>query len=174
MSRKVPANLLREKSPKPSDSPDTVKKSGTGDSYADILKNGAVEGMRNHTATKLIGHLLGKGNSEAVVWELVKQWNADKNTPSLDETELRKTFDSIAKLESQNQNQQEKIDVADFFDTTEKIIAEHDESFIKIPFAADNLSTSWNLHEWWSYRGSFLSTRRYPISKQDNAGKQYR
>ena len=94
--------------------------------------------MRNHTATKLIGYLLGKGNGEAVVWELVKQWNAEKNAPSLDEMELRKTFNSIAKLESQNK--EEKIDVADFFDTTEKIISEHDESFIKIPFAANNLS----------------------------------
>jgi len=128
----------KKKSPKSSDSHDTVKKSGTNDSYADILRNGAVEGMRNHTTTKLIGHLLGKGNSEDVVWELVKQWNTEKNNPSLDELELRKTFDSIAKLDSQKQ--EENINVADFFDTTEKIIAEHDESFIKIPFAADNLS----------------------------------
>ena len=128
----------KKKSPKSSDNHDTVKKSGTGDSYADILRNGAREGMRNHTATKLIGYLLGKGNGEALVWELVKQWNAEKNAPSLDEMELRKTFNSIAKLDSQKK--EEKIDVADFFDTTEKIISEHDESFIKIPFAANNLS----------------------------------
>ena len=122
--------------------------------------------MRNHTATKLIGHLLGKGNSEDVVWELVKQWNANKNTPSLDETELRKTFNSIAKLESQNQNQQEKINVADFFDTTERIIAEHDESFIKIPFAADNLS---NLETYMN--GGLIGGRFYLLGGIPSASK---
>jgi replicative DNA helicase len=104
----------------------------------DILKDGAQEGQRNHTATKLIGHLLGKGNDEAVIWEMVKQWNVGKNNPALDERELRKCFDSIAKLEAQKQKK--KINVADFFDTTEKIITEHDESYIKIPFATNNLS----------------------------------
>ena len=156
----------KEKPPKPSDNLDTAKKPGTGDSYADILRNGAREGMRNHTATKLIGYLLGKGNSEDVVWELVKQWNADKNSPALDETELRKTFNSIAKLESQNQNQQEKIDVADFFDTTDKIIAEHDESFIKIPFAADNLS---NLETYMN--GGLIGGRFYLLGGIPSASK---
>ena len=31
----------KKKPPKPSENPNTVKKSGTGDSYADILRNGA-------------------------------------------------------------------------------------------------------------------------------------
>ena len=162
--RESASKPAREKHPKPSDTPNTVKKSGTGDSYADILRNGAKEGMRNHTATKLIGYLLGKGNGEAVVWEMVKQWNAEKNAPSLDEMELRKTFNSIAKLESQNK--EEKIDVADFFDTTEKIISEHDESFIKIPFAADNLS-----HLEASMNGGLIGGRFYLLGGIPSASK---
>jgi replicative DNA helicase len=156
----------KEKTPNLSNNPDMAKKSGNSDSYVDILKYGAREGMRNHTATKLIGHLIAKGNDEAVVWELIKQWNAEKNNPSLDEFELRKTFDSIAKLESQNQDQQEKIDVADFFDTTKRIIAEHDESFIKIPFAADNLS---NLETYMN--GGLIGGRFYLLGGIPSASK---
>ena len=91
-----------EKPPKPSDNPNTVRKPADGESYADILKNGAQQGHRNHTAAKLIGHLLGKGNDETVVWEMVKQWNTGKNNPPLDETELRKTFESIKDLNDKN------------------------------------------------------------------------
>jgi len=156
----------KEKSPRPSDDLDTAKKPSTGNSYADILKNGVREGMRNHTATKLIGYLLKNVNSEDVVWELVKQWNTDKNTPALDETELRNTFNSIASLESQNKDQQENIDVADFFDTTVKIIAEHDESFIKIPFAADNLS---NLETYMN--GGLIGGRFYLLGGIPSASK---
>ena len=29
--------------------------------YADLLKSGAIEGMRNQSATKLVGHLFAKG-----------------------------------------------------------------------------------------------------------------
>ena len=80
---------------KPSKNANTASKGKAKGDYMDILKNGAVEGMRNHTATKLIGHLFGKGNDENVVWELVKQWNASKNNPPLDEDELFKCFESI-------------------------------------------------------------------------------
>jgi hypothetical protein len=79
-----------KKPPKLADSANKAIKSDDGDSYADILINGAQEGMRNHTATKLIGHLLGKGIDESETWELVKQWNIGKNNPPLDETELPK------------------------------------------------------------------------------------
>ncbi len=132
------SKTAKEKPLKPSDNLDTVKKPGTGDTYADILANGAQEGQRNHMATKLIGHLLGKGNDEAIVWEMVKQWNIAKNNPSLDETELRKTFDSISKLNSKNGKKEQgkkDIDVKQFLDTQSRVSAEYDEQYFRIPFA---------------------------------------
>lgn len=128
----------KKEPPKPSKSVDTASKSGAQGDYADILNNGAVEGMRNHTATKLIGHLLGKGNDEAMVWELVRQWNAGKNNPPLDETELRKSFDSITKLHDKNgkkESEKKDIDVKQFLDTQSKVVAEYDEQYFRVPFA---------------------------------------
>ena len=101
-----------EKPPKPSQDLHAVRKPADSESYADVLKNGAQQGHRNHSAAKLIGHLLGKGNDESVIWEMVKQWNAAKNNPPLDENELRKTFDSIKDLNAKNgKKEKEKKDV---------------------------------------------------------------
>lgn len=128
---------------KPSNTVDTASKAAIGDTYTDILKNGAQQGNRNHTAAKLIGHLLGKGNDETVVWELLKQWNVGKNNPPLDETELRKSFDSISKLNSKNaKKDQEKkdIDVGEFLDTVKRVTEEYDEQYFRVPFAGTMLS----------------------------------
>ena len=133
----------KEKPPKPSENADTASKPATGDPYADILKNGAQQGKRNHTAARLIGHLLGKGNDETVVWEMVKQWNAAKNKPPLDQTELRKTFESIRDLNSKNakkEKEKKDIDVAQFLDTETRVTAEYDEQYVRIPFAGISAS----------------------------------
>jgi replicative DNA helicase len=98
-----------------------------------------VEGNRNHTATKLAGHLLAKGLPEDEAWAMLKMWNSDKNNPSLDESELCKTFDSVAKLDSRNQKQDKKINVAEFLDSTKKVVYEYSENYNKIPFAGGNL-----------------------------------
>jgi KaiC/GvpD/RAD55 family RecA-like ATPase len=129
---------VKEKSPKPSKTVNTASKSKAQGDYAEILNNGAVEGMRNHTATKLIGHLFGKGNEEAVVWEMVKQWNSSKIRPPLDETELRKSFDSIRKLHGKNgkkEPEKKVIDVKQFLDTQSRVAAEYDEQYFRVPFA---------------------------------------
>ena len=131
-----------KKLPKPSDDPITVSTPADSESYADILKNGAQQGHRNHSAAKLIGHLLGKGNDETVVWEMVKQWNTAKNTPALDEAELRKTYESIRDLNRKNtkkENKKEEIDVTSLLDTEEKVIAEYDKDYVRVPFAAGDL-----------------------------------
>jgi hypothetical protein len=121
-----PSKPAKGKPPKTSESPDTESKPAVVDAYADILKNGAQEGQRNHTTTKLIGHLFGKGNDENVVWELVKQWNASKNTPALAETELRKCFESIKRLDGKNEKKKKEkrdIDVEQILDTEKRVIA---------------------------------------------------
>jgi replicative DNA helicase len=120
----------------PQDPPGT-RKVVAEDQFAELLKNGCAEGMRNDSATKLSGHLFAKGISESEVWEILSLWNS-KNDPPIDFNELRRTFDSVKKLESKKEHK--KIDVTKFLDNSEKVITEHEESFFKIPFAGHNLS----------------------------------
>jgi replicative DNA helicase len=127
----------KEMAPKPSDNANAASKQNAKDDYAAILRNGAVEGMRNHTATKLAGHLLAKGISEDEVWSMLKMWNTSKNKPSIDETELRRTFNSVAKLESKNKKKE--IEVVQFLDTVDKAAAEYDQQYVRVSFSADLL-----------------------------------
>lgn len=114
-----------------------VKKADKKDEYVDILKNGCSEGNRNHTATKLIGYLLKTNMPVAELWEMLKMWN-QKNTPPMDEAELRKTFNSVKDLESKSQEKEIKID--SFLDTPQTIVSEYDQNYIRVPFAGDGLS----------------------------------
>ena len=128
---------------KPSETANTANTQTTNNPINDILKNGAQQGDRNHSATKLIGHLFGKGNDEAVVWELVSQWNISKNNPQMDHAELRQTFKSIRDLEKKNgkkEKKTEEIDVMIFLDTNAIVTAEYDEKYNRIPFAGSLLS----------------------------------
>ena len=106
-----------------------------GDEYAAILQNGATEGNRNHTVTKLAGHLLAKGLDEDEAWQMLKLWNLGKNSPPLEEGELRKTFDFIAKLDSKKQ--EEGVKVESFLDTPEKVVSEYSTGYVRISFAGD-------------------------------------
>ncbi len=130
--------------PKPSETVHTASKPATVDPYGDIVKNGAQQGHRNHCAAVLIGHLLGKGNDETVVWEMIKQWNAAKNNPPLDYAELSKTFESIRDLErkkgnkDQKKKKDEEIDVTLFLDSGAVVTGEYAEQYVRVPFGADN------------------------------------
>ena len=131
----IDSKQSKEKPPKTSNTVDRVsKQNGEGD-YADILNTGAVEGMRNHTATKLAGRLFAKGISNDEVWSMLKIWNSTRNSPSLDENELRRTFDSVKKLDAKNEKP--KIKAESFLDIPEKVIAEYSENYMRIPFAPD-------------------------------------
>ena len=48
--------------------------------------------VRNDTATRLTGYLLGRGVSEAEAWAIISDWNQVKNKPPLDSGELKRTF----------------------------------------------------------------------------------
>lgn len=123
---------------KPSAKKEPAKKTEVkGDEYLGILKNGCSEGNRNHSATKLIGHLLKTSISETELWELLKMWN-QKNTPPLDESELKKTFSSVKKLESKSAAKEIKIDK--FLDTHQSIASEYDQNYVRVPFAGSGLS----------------------------------
>ena len=127
----------KKKNTSKKDSKEITLKTEEKDEYADILKNGCNEGNRNDTSTRLIGHLLKSKLPEGELWEMLKMWNR-KNTPPLDESELRKTFNSVKKLESRNQ--EKEITINSFIDTPQNIISEYNQNYVRIPFAGDNLS----------------------------------
>jgi replicative DNA helicase len=130
----------KKKVPKTVEAVHTVKKSEKDNKYTDILKNGATEGNRNDTASRLIGHLFAKGIAEDEIWATVEMWNTSKNNPSLSKDELRRTFESVKKLDAENKESEEKIYVIDFLDNAKMVIAEHEQSYVRIPFAGNDLS----------------------------------
>ena len=110
--------------------------------YGELLINGAQEGMRNQSAASLAGHLFAKGLAAGQVWSILMMWNS-KNTPPIDPTELQRTFESVKRLETQNSNndkEEKDYDVSDFLDTPEKVAAEYDEQYVRVPFAFNMLS----------------------------------
>lgn len=155
---------------KPSEPVHTASKPAAVDSYGDILKNGAEQGNRNHSAARLIGHLFGKGNDETVVWEMVKQWNAAKNKPPLDYSELRNTFESICDLnrkKGKKDKEKKDIDVAQFLDTEQSVAAEYDEQYVRVPFAADALLAIMQS----KMNGGLIGGRTYVLGGIPSSGK---
>lgn len=74
------------------------------------ILNGISEGGRNDAAAKVCGLFLTKVEYslwEQIAWPAVKEWNM-KNTPPLSESELRATYDSIAKRVSYQQEDTER------------------------------------------------------------------
>ena len=136
----------------------------------EIMQNGAQQGNRNHSATKLIGHLLGKGNDENIVWEMVRQWNAGKNKPPLNEAELKNIFVSIRDLERKNgkkEPEKKVIDVTKFLDTEKRITAEYNEQYVRIPFANDELLSIMQS----KMNGGLIGGRTYVLGGIPSAGK---
>lgn len=72
--------------------------------------DGTDEGSRNGNAAKVIGKMLQSTPEDlwALQWEALKAWNF-RNTPPLDEKELRTTFDSICKKEREKRGPTELI-----------------------------------------------------------------
>ena len=165
-NRKTPS---QKTSLKPSENRNTVSKPAPHTSYADILAKGAVQGLRNHTAAKLIGHLLGKGNDPAVVWQTVKQWNSGKNKPPLDESELKTTFESIRDLHAKNKptkQEAEEIDIEQFLDSKKKVTAEHNEQYLRVSFAGTLLTAMES-----KMNGGLIGGRTYVLGGIPSSGK---
>jgi len=71
--------------------------------------NGILDGQRNDSFTKIIGTLLGRGVDMKLAWSLVESYNQVKCYPPLEETELLKTFKSVAQREiNKRQRRQRK------------------------------------------------------------------
>ncbi len=66
------------------------------------LADGVLDGVRDNSATMVVGSLLAKYNVrdwEPIVWSLLQSWNQTKVKPPLGDDQLRKCFESIARRE---------------------------------------------------------------------------
>jgi KaiC/GvpD/RAD55 family RecA-like ATPase len=106
--------------------------------YSEIIQKGCLQGERNDTAAKLIGHWFKCGMEEKEIWEMARVWNKERNKPPLPESELKRTFESVKKMDSHAEVS--KIDVASLLDDEKKISMELSQGSIRIPFAGNNLA----------------------------------
>lgn len=63
-----------------------------------LVRDGVVEGERNGAIASLAGHLLWHGVDAQVAVELLLAWNGARCRPPLDEEEVARTVESIARL----------------------------------------------------------------------------
>jgi replicative DNA helicase len=146
-------------------SPDAINPEKNRDEYLDLLHNGCAQGERNHSATRLIGHLFKTGIREPEIWEIIKTWNKDKVKPPLGEDELKKTFESVKALEKKIQTTP-KFSIDSLLDDLNKTISEYQENYIRVPFAGNNLK---NLES--SMNGGFSGGRFYLFGGIPSSGK---
>lgn len=113
------------------------EKTTTAKTYVEIIQKGCPKGERDDTATRLIGHWFECGMEEKEIWEVARIWNEKRNKPPLPESELKRTFESVKKMDSRNK--ESKIDVSSFLDDAKKVSTEFTQSSIRVPFAGNNL-----------------------------------
>jgi replicative DNA helicase len=154
----------KQQPPERADKPNMVRSQAGHDEYTFILQNGAEEGQRNHTATKLAGHLLGKGIPAPETWEMLRMWNQTKNHPPLDEGELRRTFDSIKTSEAKKEKKE--VEVSQFLDTAERVVSEYDQKYVRVPFAGPLLSYMES-----KMNGGLVGGRTYVLGGIPSSGK---
>lgn len=132
--------------------------------YAQILKNGCSEGERNQTATRLIGHLLKKGIDDSEAWQLITTWNL-KNKPPIDLNELKKTFESVSAMESDNDHRT-IFEIDSLLDNPQLVIKEYEENYVRIPFGGTNLTS---LEK--KMNGGLIGGRLYVLGGIPSSGK---
>jgi hypothetical protein len=63
--------------------------------WRELVEHGVVEGTRNHTVTRLAGHLLHRRIDPYVALELLQAWNAARCTPPLPASDITRIVNSI-------------------------------------------------------------------------------
>ena len=140
--------------------------------YAELLKNGCSEGSRNDSTIRLVGHLFGKNLDAEEIWELIKDWNHTKNNPPLGESDLREIVNSVKKYEShkpeknKDKKQDKDIPIASLLEKSDQILAEYNESYVRVPFAGNNLKL---LEQ--KMNGGLIGGRFYVLGGIPSAGK---
>ena len=69
------------------------------DEWAALVRDGADAGARNDAVARLAGYLLRRRPAPRVVLELVRAWNASRCRPALEDDEITRTVESIARRE---------------------------------------------------------------------------
>ena len=69
------------------------------EAWRELVANGAVEGTRDCTITKLAGHLLRRRIDPFVALELLQSWNATKCVPPLLAADIERIVASVASRE---------------------------------------------------------------------------
>jgi replicative DNA helicase len=87
-----------------------------------------------------------------------------KNSPPLRESELKKTFESVCKLESKSKNTQPAATI--FLENPANIVSDYKENFTRIPFAGNNLQLTENF-----MNGGLLGGRIYFLGGIPSTGK---
>lgn len=131
-----------------------------GNKFIDILRNGTSAGDRNQTAASLVGHLMKTVKDPNEVWEIINLWNM-KNTPPLDQRELKKTFDSVRSIDVKG-----KINMNSFLYDVKKVVAGYQEQYVRMPFGGEFLQ---NLEK--QMNGGLAGGRLYVFGGIPSAGK---
>jgi hypothetical protein len=83
---------------------DEIRSPGHSIAYwQQLVKRGIAEGERNNAVASLSGHLLWHGVDADVVMELLLCWNRARCSPPLDDDEVVRTVQSIARLHHTNE-----------------------------------------------------------------------
>jgi replicative DNA helicase len=106
--------------------------------YTDLLKNGCKQGERNHSTTRLIGHLLKTGMKDTDIWEMIQIWNRDRVNPPLGYDELKNIFESVNALEKKSQTTK-IIQIDSLLDDFNKAVSDYQNNYLRIPFGNTNL-----------------------------------
>ena len=69
------------------------------DEWAALVRDGAGEGSRNQAIARLAGYLLRRRPAPRVVLEFLRAWSESRCRPPLDDEEISRTVDSIARRE---------------------------------------------------------------------------
>ena len=74
--------------------------------WRELLRQGVQEGDRNNTIASITGHLLWHGVDQDVVLELMLGWNRVRCRPPLDDDEVARTVQSIARLHERHEERE--------------------------------------------------------------------
>lgn len=90
--------------------PDKQTKDGDAPKWVEaLLSEGAPDGERNDSATKLAGYFQGKGIPRDITYTMVRDWNESKNYPALSEREIRTTVDSVYRTAARRDQRSDRV-----------------------------------------------------------------
>jgi hypothetical protein len=87
---------------------DSTRKGHPTAHWRSLVRDGVDEGQRNASLASLSGHLLGRDVDPEVVLELLLAWNRVRCRPPLDDAEVARVVNSIARLHQREQGSEQR------------------------------------------------------------------